>query len=68
MSCVGNTWKTHEYLGMILDWTKKQHVSVSMKDHQEAMVEEFPEEIKPNSKAPWNDALFKIDNDSLLLS
>ena len=26
--------------------------------------EEFPEEIASNSKAPWNDALFKVDDDS----
>ena len=35
---------------------------------QEPMGEEFLEEIKPNSKAPWSDALAKIDDDSLLLS
>ena len=32
------------------------------------MGEEFSEEIKPNGKAPWNDALFKLDHDSPLLS
>ena len=55
---------THDCLGMILDYTKKQHVKVDMKHYQEAMSEEFPEEIMPNGKAPWNDALFKANNDS----
>ena len=39
-----------------------------MKRCQEAMGEEFPEKLKPNSKAPWNDALLKTDNDLPLLS
>ena len=52
----------------MLDWTKKHYVGVSMKRYQEDMCEEFPEEIKPNIKAPWNDTLFKIDNNSLLSS
>ena len=37
-----------------------------MRHRQEAMSEEFPEEITPNGKAPWNDALFKVDDDSPL--
>ena len=60
--------KTHDYLGTILDWTKKNHVSVSMKCCQEAMVDEFLEQTKPNNKAPWRDALLTTHNDSLLLS
>ena len=32
------------------------------------MGKEIPEELKPNSKAQWNDALFKIDDDSPQIS
>ena len=35
---------------------------------QKAMSEEFPEEIKPNRKYPWSNALLKIDDGSLQLS
>ena len=52
-----------DYLGKILDSTKKHHDGVIMKCYQEAMSEGFPEEIKTNSKAPWSNALFKIDYD-----
>ena len=31
---------------------------------QEAMGEEFLEEIKQNGKAPWKDALLKLEDDS----
>ena len=54
----------HDYLGTILDWTKKYLVKVDVRCYQESMSEEFPEEIAPNGKALWNDALFKVDDDS----
>ena len=56
--------KRHDCLVLIVDFTKKHCVSVDIKFHQEALCEEFPEEIKPKDKAPWNDALFKVDDDS----
>ena len=32
------------------------------------MVEEFTEEVKPNIKSPWNDALLNTDDDCTQLS
>ena len=39
-----------------------------MRCYHEAMSEEFPEDITPNGKALWNDALFKVDDDSPLIN
>ena len=41
---------------------------MDVRHYQEAMSEEFPEEKSPNGKAPWNDALFKVNDDSTLLN
>ena len=34
--------KTHDQLGIILDWTKKHHIKVDMRHYQEDVSEEFP--------------------------
>ena len=47
---------------------KKYHASQGTMRCKQAMGDEFPEEIKTNIKAPWNDELSKIDEDSTLLS
>ena len=60
--------KRHDCLGMILDFNKKHHIDVDTTHCQEAMGEDFLEEIKPNGKAPQNDALFKTHDHSPLLS
>ena len=60
--------KTHDHLGTILDWNKTCHAKVDVTHCQESMCDEFLEEIKPNGKAPWNDASFNVDDDSPLLS
>ena len=39
-----------------------------MKCYQEAVCEECLEEIKPKVKAPCNDELFQVDDESPLLS
>ena len=52
--------KRHDYSGMILDFTKKYCAGVCATRCQEDVGEEFPEEIKPNSEAPWGNVLFKI--------
>ena len=58
----------HSCLGMILCFNKNHHSGVDIICYQEALGEEFLNKIKPNVKAPWNDSLFKIDDDSPLLS
>ena len=61
-----NHGERHGYLGIILNFSKKYHVGVDMRCHQESMGEDFSVEIKLSDKAPWSNALLKIDNDSAL--
>ena len=53
---------------MISDHTKKHNISVDIICHREGMGEQFPEQVNPNVKTPWNGALFKLDDYSLSLS
>ena len=63
-----NSWKIHDYLGMILDYTKKHHVIMDVMFYQEAIGEEFPEKIKPNSEATWGAVLFNVHDYSQKLN
>ncbi len=42
----------HDYLGMTFDFSEKGKVKVDMIDYMNAMVDEFPMEIKPDEIAP----------------
>ena len=50
----------HDYLGMILDYSQVGMLKVDMKYYIEAMLEEFPEEVKMYS-TPWTEKLFNVD-------
>jgi len=54
----------HEYLGMVLDYSTPGVLKIDMTEYVKAMVKEFPYEIKGKGKFPWNDSLFKVDEDS----
>ena len=56
------------FLGTILDFDKNYHANVNVTHCQEAMAEDFLEEITPSGKAPQSDVLLKTGDDSLLLS
>jgi hypothetical protein len=62
--------KVHEYLGMKLDYSIPGQVSVDMSDYVKSMLENFPqEELEgPTVTSPWNDNLFKVDEENPLLS
>ena len=55
--------KRHDYLGMILDYSLAGKLQVDMKDYIDKMIEEYPYPIKP-ANSPWNDNLFKINEES----
>ena len=55
--------KVHDYLGMILDYSQAGALKVDMKHFIQAMLEEFPEEIRTYS-TPWTERLFHVDNTS----
>ena len=52
----------HQYLAMSLDYRVPGKVKISMINHIEEMIQEFPEQI-PNSikKCPWSEDLFKVN-------
>ena len=52
--------KIHEYLGMRLDFTIPGKLKIDMVDYVNNMINEFPDDIM-ESKYPWNDNLFKVD-------
>ena len=56
--------KVHDYLAMILDYSEQGKLKVDMKYYIENMIEEFPFEIKEEKKYPWNDKLFKVNEET----
>ena len=59
--------KQHNYLAMNLNYNEKGKVIIDMKDYVKGMIEEFPEKVG-SSKCPWNENLFKVNNNAKPLS
>ena len=59
--------KEHDYLAMILRYTKDGKVIVDMTRYVEKMVEDFPDKLKEGAKLPWTERLFKVDENSPIL-
>lgn len=55
---------THDYLGVVLDFSTPGMVGVDMRSYIQAMVEDFSEQLGGNERYPWNDKLFKVDEKS----
>ena len=55
---------THDYLAMLLKFTKEGKVIVDMTSYIKKMVEEFPDKLKEGVKLPWTERLFKVDEES----
>eukprot|EP00957_Ditylum_brightwellii_P011514 871122-Ditylum_brightwellii.AAC.1 len=51
--------KIHDYLGMVLDFSKKGKVRVNMVEYVKQIVTEFPELIEGEITTPAADHLFK---------
>jgi hypothetical protein len=49
---------------MILDYSVQGKLKVNMEYYIDAMIEEFPYEVKAVKSTPWNDKLFKINEDA----
>jgi hypothetical protein len=58
----------HDYLAMNLDFSKPGKVQVDMTSYVNSMTEEFPDELSSSITCPWNENLFKIDENSRVLS
>ena len=59
--------KRHDYLGMMLDYSIPSKLQVDMRYYVDNMINEYPEKIK-KTKAPWNESLFKVNENSPPLS
>ena len=54
----------HNFLGLDFNWTKKEHVKVSMIKCLKETIVEFPKEIKGSATLPAGDRLFNVRPDS----
>ena len=59
--------KTHDYLGMTLNYMIEGKLKVEIRNYISTMKREWPYEIKKEKK-PWSDNLFKVDTESKALS
>ena len=55
--------KQHDYLGMILDYNQVGALKVNMTYYIDAMLEEFPEEVREYS-TPWTERQYHVDTTS----
>jgi hypothetical protein len=53
--------KTHDYLGMILDFTDDGTMKVDMIYYIKGMLEDFPYPIGPTKATPWTEKLLKVN-------
>ena len=53
---------------MILDYSIPGEVKIDMVDYVQGMVSKFPEELSDRVACPWNENLFKVDNNAPSLS
>jgi hypothetical protein len=51
----------HDYLAMILDFTKPGAMKVDMKYYIDGMMEDFPFKVNPIKTMPWTEKLFRVD-------
>jgi hypothetical protein len=56
--------KTHDYLGMILDFTDDGAMKVDMIYYIKGVLEDFPYPIGPTKVTPWTEKLLKVQNDA----
>jgi len=57
--------KVHDYLGMIMDFSKKGKVSINMIEYIKGMIADFPEEIVSVKTSPAQDHLFDVRDPSM---
>ena len=56
--------KTHDYLGMTLDFSISGKVIIDMKKYVDTMISTYPELPQAKVASPWTDNLFKVDDGS----
>jgi Reverse transcriptase (RNA-dependent DNA polymerase) len=63
-----NRGKTHEYLGMTIDYSTPGKVKIGMVDYVRNMLDKLPEDMKGESATPAANHLFQVDNAAEKLS
>jgi hypothetical protein len=53
--------KRHDYLALILDFSSPGMLKVDMTPYVKSMIEDFPEKLSGNTKAPWSEKLFQVN-------
>jgi hypothetical protein len=56
--------KVHEYLGMKLNYEVEGQVSCDMTSYVRVMIKDSSQKLDGKSKIPWNDKLFKVNEDT----
>jgi len=59
--------KRHDYLAMILDYSVNGVLKDDMRYYVDAMIKEFPYELKSRVARPWTEKLLKIDKSATAL-
>jgi len=54
----------HDYLGINLDFSSEGKLRIDMINYIERMCDEFPEKLDGNTKYPWTEKMFAIDEKS----
>ena len=60
--------KTHDYLGMVLDFTNPGKVAIRMEDYIRSMLTELPEDMEGVATTPAAEHLFKVNDTPTYLS
>ena len=59
--------KVHDYLGMILDFSKPGAVTVDMIDYIKTIMAEMPKDMEGTAKTPAGSHLFQVSDHPVLL-
>jgi hypothetical protein len=54
----------HKYLGMKLNYEVEGQVPCNMTSYVQVMIKDFLQQLDGESKIPWNDKLFKVNEDT----
>lgn len=58
----------HDYLAMVLDFSKLGVLKIDMTEYVKGMIRDFPAELNGRANYPWNNNVFKIDKSSKKLN
>jgi hypothetical protein len=57
----------HDYLAMVLDYSRPGVLQIDMTDYVKGMIEDFPAKLEGEGSVPWTGNMFSVDAKSKLL-